>query len=168
MPFLESKITGKDRRQRLVCSKCDLVVYDNPKIVVGSVVAEGDRLLLCQRAIEPSAGLWTIPSGYLEVDEELEQGARREALEEAGMEIETDGILAIYSSTKHKQVQIFFRAKPVFRGYIPGNETLALRFFAWHEIPWSSLAFPSVGAVLQVWYQKQHQPLPRLTFQLDD
>jgi len=168
MPFLERKLTGKDRRERLVCSKCDLVVYENPKIVVGSVVADHGTLLLCQRSIQPGAGLWTIPSGYLELGEDLERAARREALEEAGVEIETEGVLAIYSSAKEAQVQIFLRARPIFFGYIPGPETLAVRYFTWDEIPWSSLAFPSVGAVLKKWHEKREQPLPRMIFPLDD
>jgi ADP-ribose pyrophosphatase YjhB (NUDIX family) len=168
MPFLERRATGKDGRPRLVCSKCDLVVYENPKIIVGSVIADGDALVLCQRAIEPGAGLWTIPSGYFELGEDLEQGARREALEEAGLEIETEGVLAIYSSTKLREVQIFFRARPIFAGYVPGPETTAMRFFDWEELPWSSLAFPSVAAVLRVWHEKRQQPLPQIIVPIDD
>ncbi len=168
MPFLERKVTRAGERERLVCSRCDLVVYDNPKIVVGSVIAHGDNLLLCQRAIQPAAGLWTVPAGYLEIGEDLEQGARREAFEEAGMEIETEGLLAIYSGAEEKHVQIFFRARPVFRSHVPGAETLALRFFHWEEIPWSSLAFPAVDAVLKIWHRTRDHPLPCVTFPLGD
>src|SRR5271165_3924672 len=132
MPFLERKTTGKDGRARLVCSKCDLVAYENPKIVVGSVIAAKEAVLLCQRRIQPSAGLWTIPAGYLELGETLEEGARREAWEEAQVEIETDGVLALYSSAKKAEVEIFFRARPTSPHHAPGSETLATRLFAWH------------------------------------
>jgi len=160
MPFLERRTTGKDGQARLACSKCDLIVYENPKIVVGSVIADKEAVLLCQRRIQPSAELWTVPAGYLELGETLEEGARREAWEEAQVEIETDGVLALYSSTKKAEVEIFFRARPTSPHHAPGAETLATRLFAWDEIPWSFLAFPSVGALLKVWHQRRHQPLP--------
>lgn len=52
-----------DDRERLICPDCNYVAYENPKVVVGSIVAEGDRVLLCRRAIEPRSGFWTIPAG---------------------------------------------------------------------------------------------------------
>ena len=70
-----------DDRDRHVCRACGTVHYVNPKIVVGSVCSWGDRLLICRRAIEPRAGFWTIPAGYLELGESAEEGAMREAWE---------------------------------------------------------------------------------------
>ena len=53
------QIPEGDDRERLMCPDCGHVAYENPKVVVGSVVAEGDHILLCRRAIEPRAGFWT-------------------------------------------------------------------------------------------------------------
>ena len=75
-----------DTRERRVCPDCGFVAYENPKIVVGSVVVSGDRFLLCRRAIEPRRGYWTLPAGYLEVNESTMAGAAREALEEAPLD----------------------------------------------------------------------------------
>src|SRR3546814_15132549 len=72
-----------DDRVRLLCPDCGYVAYENPKVVVGSVTVLDDRLLLCRRAIEPRKGFWTLPAGYLELNETTEEGARREAWEEA-------------------------------------------------------------------------------------
>jgi ADP-ribose pyrophosphatase YjhB (NUDIX family) len=90
--------------------RCDFVAYENPKIVVGSVVAEGDRVLLCRRAIDPRFGFWTIPAGYMEMGETVSEGARREAWEEARARIAIDGVLAIYSIARLGQVQVIFPA----------------------------------------------------------
>jgi hypothetical protein len=68
-----------DTAERMVCGDCGHISYDNPKIVVGSVVSTGERILLCRRAIAPRKGFWTLPAGYLEQHETPEDGARREA-----------------------------------------------------------------------------------------
>ena len=62
-----------------MCSDCGHVAYHNPKVMVGSVVQVGDTVLLCRRAIEPRRGYWTLPAGYLEHGETVEEGAMREA-----------------------------------------------------------------------------------------
>ena len=111
-----------DTHDRAVCAACGFVAYENPKVVVGSVVAHGGRVLLCRRAIEPRRGFWTLPAGYLELNETLEEGAKREAQEEAGARIRPDGILALFSIARIGQVQVIFRAgfdgEPAFA---PGN-----------------------------------------------
>ena len=100
-----------DNRERMVCRDCGHIDYQNPKIVAGSVVAHEGKVLLCRRAIEPRHGYWTLPAGYMELGETVEDGARREALEEAEADITLDGILAIYSISRIGQVHIMFRAR---------------------------------------------------------
>src|SRR5205814_4850511 len=100
-----------DERTRLVCTDCGYIAYENPKIVVGSVVRHADRTLLCRRAIDPRKGFWTLPAGYLELGETIEEDARREAREEARAEIELDGILGVVSISRIGQVQVIFRAR---------------------------------------------------------
>jgi ADP-ribose pyrophosphatase YjhB (NUDIX family) len=60
-----------------------------PRIVlaVGAIVADGDRLLLIQRGHAPSAGLWSIPGGRVELGETLPQALRREIQEECGLDV---------------------------------------------------------------------------------
>lgn len=144
---------GEDR-ERLVCGDCGFVAYENPKIVVGSVVAEEDRILLCRRAIEPRRGYWTLPAGYMELGETVEEGVLREAWEEARAKLELNGILAIYSIARIGQVQIIYRARLAEPGFAPGPESLDVRFFAWRDIPWDDLAFPSVHWALKAWAER--------------
>jgi len=149
-----------DNRTRDVCDSCGYIAYSNPKVVVGSVLTEGDRVVLCRRAIEPRHGFWTLPAGYLEHGETLEEGAAREAAEEAGAAIRIEGILAVYSISRIGQVQVIFRSR--FDGpaaFEPGPESLDVRLFAWDEIPWSDLAFPSVHWALHAWREAGDRPL---------
>src|SRR5262245_27661583 len=111
MPDFVRRVPEGDSRERLVCAICGHVAYENPKIVAGSVVAHDGRVLLCRRAIDPRRGYWTLPAGYLELGETVEEGARREAAEEACAAIELEGILGVFSVTRIGQVQIFFRAR---------------------------------------------------------
>src|SRR5580704_1299402 len=95
-PF-QRRVPEGDNRERSVCSNCGFVAYENPKIVVGSVVVSGGRVLMCRRSIEPRRGFWTLPAGYMELGETLEEAAAREALEEAEASITLDGILGVFS-----------------------------------------------------------------------
>jgi ADP-ribose pyrophosphatase YjhB (NUDIX family) len=141
-----------DDRERLTCADCGYIAYENPKVVVGSVVTAGDGcLLLCRRAIEPRRGYWTLPAGYLEMHETVEEGARREAWEEARARIALDAVLAVYSIARLGQVQVIFRAHLAEPGFGPGPESLDVRLFDWDELPWDELAFPSVRWALDAW-----------------
>lgn len=149
---------GEDR-ERLICGDCGFVAYENPKIVAGSVVAVEGKIMLCRRAIEPRRGFWTIPAGYMELGETVEEAARREAREEACAEIALDGVLALYSIARIGQVQVLFRARLATPGFAAGAESLEVRLFAWDEIPWDELAFPSVHWVLRAWADAGPGPL---------
>jgi ADP-ribose pyrophosphatase YjhB (NUDIX family) len=145
------KVPEGDSRERLVCDSCGFVLYRNPKVVVGSVCADGDRILLCRRAIEPRRGFWTIPAGYMELNETTADGAMREAREEAGASIAIQSLLAVYSIPRISQVQVIFAARLAAPDIAPGVETLEARLTPWSEIPWADLAFPSVRWALGHW-----------------
>jgi ADP-ribose pyrophosphatase YjhB (NUDIX family) len=145
----ERRVPEGDDRQRLVCRDCGFVNYENPKIVVGSVAAWQDRILLCRRAIAPRRGFWTLPAGYLELHEAAAAGARREAWEEARAELEIDQLLAVYSIPRISQIQLIYRASLKTPAVSAGPETLELDLFEWSAIPWGDLAFPSVRWALR-------------------
>lgn len=134
-----------------MCRHCDFVDYKNPKIVVGSVARFGEKLLLCKRAIEPRKGYWTLPAGYLELGESVEDGARREAWEEARARLSIDRVLAVYSIERISQVQIMYRARLETPDIAAGPESLEVDLFDWADIPWEDIAFPTVGWALRQW-----------------
>ena len=150
--FIRTVPEGDDR-ERLVCADCGHIAYENPKVVVGSVATLGDRLLICRRAIEPRKGYWTLPAGYLELHETPEDGAVREAVEEACAAIEIDRLLAVFSIPRLSQVQLIFRARLASPEVAPGPESTDVRLARWDEIPWDEIAFPSVRWSLDAWRQ---------------
>jgi ADP-ribose pyrophosphatase YjhB (NUDIX family) len=160
MPSFVRSVPDGDTLERAVCTSCGFVDYQNPKVVAGAVVEHGGQVLLCRRAIEPRRGFWTLPAGYLELGETVEEGARREAWEEAEARIVLDGVLALYSISRIGQVQVLFRAG--FDGparFAPGAESLDVRLFAWDDIPWDEIAFPSVHWALEAWRGGAGRPL---------
>ena len=139
-----SAVPEGDNRRRLVCADCGFVNYENPKIVVGTVAHSDGRVLMCRRAINPRKGFWTLPAGYLELHERTEDGARREAWEEARARIEIDALLAVYTIPRLSQVQLIYRGQLVDANIEPGPESLEIGLFALEDVPWSDIAFPSV------------------------
>jgi ADP-ribose pyrophosphatase YjhB (NUDIX family) len=142
-PRLRAVPSG-DNRERLVCPDCNYIVYENPKVVVGVVATWEDKLLMCRRAIDPRRGFWTLPAGFLEMGETPEEGAVREAWEEARAELEIVDLLALYSLRHISQLQLFFRARLLSPDVSAGPESEEVGLFDFDDLPSGELAFPSV------------------------
>jgi ADP-ribose pyrophosphatase YjhB (NUDIX family) len=144
------RVPPGDDIERAVCDRCGFVDYENPRIVVGSVATWEDRVLLCRRAIEPRSGYWTLPAGYLERNESPEEGALREAWEEARARLAIDQLLATYAITRISQVQLIYRARLVDPEVSAGPESREVRLFSWGDLPPADrIAFPSVRWALE-------------------
>ena len=139
-----------DTRQRAVCTACNTVHYENPLNVVGTlpVLADG-RVLLCKRNIEPRFGKWTLPAGFMELNETTAQGAARETDEEAGAQIEMGPLFSLLNVPHAGQVHLFYRATLLSDQFNPGLETIEARLFTEEEVPWDELAFRTVKETLQ-------------------
>lgn len=68
---------------------------EKPLVGVGVLIREGDKYLLIRRAAEPDAGLWSIPGGMVELGERAAEAAKREALEETGLDVEIEEVLSV-------------------------------------------------------------------------
>jgi len=147
------RIPAGDNRQRYVCDACDTVHYQNPNIVAGCVPVWDNRLLLCRRAIEPRYGLWTLPAGFMENGESTEQAAARETQEEAGTSVIDLTLYGVFSIPQINQVYMMFRAQLEKDSYHPGAESLDVKLFEEHEIPWDKLAFPVVKLTLERYFE---------------
>jgi ADP-ribose pyrophosphatase YjhB (NUDIX family) len=130
-----------DTRERAVCPACGTIHYENPLNVVGTVPALGDRVLLCKRNIEPRWGKWTLPAGFMELDETTAQGAARETDEEAGAQIEMGPLFSVLNVPRVGQVHLFYLATLLSDRFNPG-----------YEIPWDELAFRTVKATLERYF----------------
>ncbi len=120
-----------------------MVHYKNPLLVLGCVPHWQGKILLCRRAIEPRRGFWTVPAGFMENGETLQQAAARECYEEAFARVEIRSLLAVVSVTHAAQVHVMFRAQMINEEFAPGPESLEVSLYSEAEIPWAELAFPS-------------------------
>ena len=141
-----------DTKQRAVCRSCHTVHYENPLNVVGTVPHFGDRILLCKRNIEPRFGKWTLPAGFMELDETLAEGAARETVEEAGAQFEMEGLFSILNVARVGQVHMFYRARLTSDQFDPGTETIEAKLFLESDIPWDEIAFRTVKETLERYF----------------
>ncbi|HTX05004.1 MAG TPA: NUDIX hydrolase [Steroidobacteraceae bacterium] len=140
---VEFRVPPGDHLARHVCDACGTIHYQNPRLVVGCVPVHEGRILLCRRAIEPRRGFWTVPAGFFENGETLQQGAARECREEALAEVEIGSLLSIVHVLHARQVHVFFRARLLAPRFGAGPESLEVELIRPEEIPWPELAFPS-------------------------
>jgi len=148
------RIPDGDQLPRHVCGACGTIHYRNPKLVVGCVPeADDGRLLLCTRAIEPRLGYWTIPAGFMENGETLQQAAARECWEEALARVEIGSLLAVVHVIHADQVHVFFRARLATPEFGVGVESLETRLVTEQQIPWADIAFPSTEFALQRYFE---------------
>lgn len=119
---------------------------------MGCIPEWGARILLCRRAIEPRQGKWTLPAGYLENGETASEGAIREALEEACVQVKIIQPYALYNIPFINQVYLMFRARLIDQNYKAGSESLEVRLFSEDEIPWDQIAFRVIEKTLERYY----------------
>jgi ADP-ribose pyrophosphatase YjhB (NUDIX family) len=147
------KIPLGDHQIRRVCVQCGNIHYENPKVICGALALWEDKVLLCRRAIEPRYGLWTLPAGYMELFETMEQGAARETREEAEAEIHIEQLYCMYNIPRIGQIYVLFKANLIDGTFGAGEESIECRLFDEHEIPWTDLAFPSVERTLRHYFE---------------
>jgi ADP-ribose pyrophosphatase YjhB (NUDIX family) len=152
---VELRIPADDNLHRHVCSTCGTIHYQNPKVVAGCIPEWEDRILLCRRAIEPRKGLWTLPAGFMENGETVEQAAARETYEEAQAQVDIVGLYALYNITHVNQIYLMFRGILSRPEFAPGFESLDVALFKQDEIPWDQLAFKVIHATLTRYYHDQ-------------
>jgi len=142
-----------DTKVRAVCPACGTIHYENPLNVVGTIpwMVEGGeiKVLLCQRNIEPRKGKWTLPAGFMELNETTAQGALRETQEEAGAQVRLGELFSLINVERVGQVHFFYTAELLSTTFDFGAETSAVQLVAQHQVPWDEIAFRTVQETLQ-------------------
>ncbi len=152
------KIPDDDNRPRFVCGSCDRIHYENPKIIAGCLPIWEDKVLLCRRAIEPRHGYWTLPAGFMENDETIQQAAVRETMEEANARVELQELFTLLNLPHVSQVYMIFRSKLLDLDFKPGVESLETKLFSKNEVPWNELAFKTIEHTLKLYFEDyQHK-----------
>ena len=157
---VQSRLLEADHRPRLVCPSGH-VTWRNPRLVVGTMPIENGRVYLARRAIEPQLGLWGNPSGFLEIGESAQEGARRETEEETDLRVEVGRLMGVYSRPHAGIVTIVYEGTIVGGSAEPAAETSEVRPFGPDEIPWDELAFSTVESALRDWIASLPGRVPR-------
>lgn len=150
---IELKIPEGDSIERFVCDKCGRIFYDNPRVIVGCLPIVDDKVMLCKRAIQPQAGLWNLPAGFLENGEKAEDGAARETFEETLAKVEIIKLHLVFSLPKVNQIYLHFLANLNNEHFGPTSESLEVRLFEKDEIPWDDIAFHSSTYALKKYFE---------------
>lgn len=164
-------IPDGDNRERYVCDGCGDIHYQNPNVVVGTVPVHIDidgvpAILLCRRAIEPRHGYWTLPAGFLENGETSLAGALRETVEESCADIENLQLFRVFNVAQVNQIHMFFTADLPKAEFSPTLESSEVKLFAFEDIPWDELAFPTVHKALKDFLQ--HWPKRKFDIAMAD
>jgi ADP-ribose pyrophosphatase YjhB (NUDIX family) len=145
-PLGERFVHGKTRP---ACPSCQFVHYANPKVAVGVIVAQDERILLCRRDLEPGRGRWSFPSGYVDAGEPVLAAARREVLEETGLDVEVGRLVGVYDSPNRPVVYVVYAGRVLGGELRAREEVQAVGYFDPAALP--ELAFEHDGRILADW-----------------
>lgn len=135
---------------RRVCPACGFIHYRDPKVAVGAVVVSAGRLLLVRRVMEPEAGRWSLPAGFLDAGEDPRDAAARETLEEAGVVVRVGELLDLLVNPEGgATLFLVYAATRVAGEPQAGDDADAAAFFGPAELP--DLAFESTRTAVRRW-----------------
>jgi ADP-ribose pyrophosphatase YjhB (NUDIX family) len=124
--------------------------FADPKVAVGVLVEQDGKVLLVQRANDPFKGLWTLPAGFVNADEDPAAAAARECLEESGLAIQITGIIDIRFGREHPRGSdfiIIYRGQTIGGELHAGDDASAAEWFERGQLP--GLAFQSTKDILE-------------------
>ena len=147
------KVPDDDSRERYVCPDCNTIHYRNPRIVAGCLPVYEDKILLCKRSIEPRYGCWTLPGGFMELDETTLQAAVRETREEANARVNVQHLYTVINLPHVNQVYMMYLSRLLDLDFSAGDESLDVRLFSEGEIPWDKLAFMTIRQTLIYYFR---------------
>lgn len=147
-----------ENRPRYICKHCNVIHYENPKVLVACIPEWKEQILLCRRAIGPRQGFWAPPGGFLESGETVTQAAIREVQEEAGAAIEITALYAVLSLPTINQVYLIFRGRLIDLTHRAGCESLEVGLFSSKTIPWGKLTYKMMADLLRRYFKERGHP----------
>ena len=121
-------------------------------MIVGALCIRDEKILMAKRNIHPRKGLWTLPAGFMENAETLQEGALRETKEETQAVPKIIAPYTAFSLTHISQVHFFYLANLGDEKFGPTSESSEVKLFTKDEIPWDEIAFPTVTKTLKYYF----------------
>jgi 8-oxo-dGTP diphosphatase len=115
-------LAEKFGRQRAVCPNCGWIHFADPKVAAAVLLEQDGRVLLVRRVNEPFRGMWTLPAGFVDADEDPRRAAERECLEETGLTVHVSAVLDVIAGREHPRGADFVI---VYRGEVVSGELQA-------------------------------------------
>ncbi len=142
-----------DGRNRGFCTECGYIVYENPLPVAAVIVCNDKKeILLVRRSNHPMRGMWCLPCGFAETDEEINEAALRELREETGLEGEDCRLIDVSNSRNFfygNLLMVTYTVKSVQGDLQAGDDAIEARYYPLHDLP--VLAFPSQEKALKIY-----------------
>ncbi len=140
--------------ERMVCKKCEFVLFRDPKLAAGTLFQQASKFVLLRRAIEPGYGKWVFPGGFVDWGETVKHAAIREAREEANVDVGIRELIDVYSYPGSPVVVVVYAADILGGDMKAADETLEVKTFDQADIPWDELAFPSTRDALKAYISR--------------
>jgi ADP-ribose pyrophosphatase YjhB (NUDIX family) len=143
---------------RATCATCGYVAYAGSAPAVEALVIRDGRVLLARRAIDPGAGLWDLPGGFLDEGEKPADGLKRELLEETGLSITIGTFVGAFVEPYDDRfvLGLAWEATAEAGDARAADDVAELAWFAADELPPpEAFAFPHHPLVLSAWRQQQ-------------
>lgn len=141
---------------RPVCGACGHIVFFGPSVAVLALIVEDERVLLVQRANDPKKGLWVTPAGFMEWNEDPAMAARREVLEETGLDVAITRLLDVFHTPDDgglADIVIAYAAQIVGGQLAAADDAQAAAWFTRDSLP--ELAFAPTQLILARWVSGQ-------------
>jgi 8-oxo-dGTP diphosphatase len=153
-PLCGARLEMRERYDavRPVCPACDHVVFLSPSVAVVTLILQGDKVLLVKRAYEPKKGLWVLPAGFMEWDEDPAAAAAREVLEETGLEVQIDRLLDVFHTPDDgglADIVIAYAAHVAGGALQAADDAEAVGWFTRADLP--QLAFLPTQCLMAKW-----------------
>ena len=144
-------------RERPVCGDCDHTFFFDPKVAVLAFVLRDDKVLLIKRAIDPGAGKWACPAGFVEFDEDPADAVLRELEEETGLTGKITRLLEVFPRKDEglADIVIAYAIKITGGELAPADDASDARWFTRDNLP-ELVFYPSMQLVGERWRNGKH------------